>query len=80
MLHIGLNLKLNNNMAQRKLQQALLGIGHQVERNPTIPTVSDIEILFDKFLQAVDTGDMIAQRKAVNELCAGVVRWEINKL
>lgn len=67
-------------MAQRKLQQALLDIGHQVEKDPTIPTVFDIEILFDKFLQAVDTGDMIAQRKAANELCAAVVRWEINKL
>lgn len=62
----------------RKLHQALIDIGHQVEKDTNTPDLDQIKALFDKFLTAAESGKN--QKKAVDELLGAVVRWEVGKL
>lgn len=62
----------------RKLHQALIDIGHTVEKDTSTPDLDQIKELFDKFLTAVESGR--GEKKAVDELLAGLVRWEVGKL
>lgn len=66
----------------RKLQQCLIDTGKKVERQivDKTPSIPDIEILFDKLLQAVETGDMKSQSVTSGELIAGLVKWRVEKL
>lgn len=57
----------------RKLQQALLDIGHFVEQDTTTPTVEELQQLFDEFVERRD-------KKSVDRLLGGVVRWEVENL
>lgn len=57
----------------RKLQQALLDIGHQVEKDTTTPTIEELTRLFDEFVKRQD-------KKSVDKLLAGVVKWEVGEL
>lgn len=57
----------------RKLQQALIGIGHQVEKDTTTPTIEELQRLFDEFIKRQD-------KRSVDRLLAGVVRWEVGEL
>lgn len=69
-----------NPLHTRKLQSALIEIGHQVEKDTTAPGVPQLRALADSFFIALELGNEIQQCKAANELIAGVVRWEIEKL
>lgn len=64
----------------RKLHQALLDIGHQVEKDNTAPTIEQIKDMFTNYLITVKEGSIPDQKKAVDKLLAGLVRWEIEKL
>lgn len=79
---MNLNQKINpmTPLYTRKLQQALIDIGHQVEKDTATPAISDIEVLFDKFLQSVDSEDPSKQKKAIDKLLSGLVKWEVEKL
>lgn len=57
----------------RKLNQALLDIGHQVEKDTTIPTIEELTRLFDEFVKKKD-------KKSADKLLAGVVKWEVGEL
>lgn len=57
----------------RKLIQALIDIGHQVEKDTTTPTIEDLQRLFDEFVKRQD-------KKTADRLLAGVVRWEVGEL
>lgn len=57
----------------RKLNQAILDIGHQVEKDTTTPTIEEIQQLFDAFVKKKD-------KKSADKLLAGVVRWEVGEL
>lgn len=57
----------------RKLNQNLLDIGHQVEKDTTIPTIEELTRLFDVFVKKKD-------KKSADKLLAGVVRWEVGEL
>lgn len=62
----------------RKLHQALIDIGHQVEKDTSTPDIQQIKTMFDKFITAAENGKK--QKKAVDELLGAVVRWEVNNL
>lgn len=64
----------------RKLQQALIDIGHEVEKDTTTPSMEQIKQLYFEFEQAVNHSDMSRQKKAVDKLLAGIVKWEVGKL
>lgn len=57
----------------RKLNQALIDIGHQVEKDTTTPTIEDLQQLFAEFIKRRD-------KRSVDRLLAGVVKWEVEKL
>lgn len=57
----------------RKLQQSLLDIGHIVEKVDTTPTIEELTRLFDEFVKRQD-------KKSVDKLLAGVVKWEVGNL
>lgn len=63
----------------RKLQQALLDIGHQVEGNKDkpAPTAKELELLIYNFLLAIDGRSMKNKANAVKELIGELVRWEM---
>ena len=66
----------------QKLQHLLIDIGNAVEKmqeQPTL-TIPEIEILYDKFLQAVDKDDTAAIGKALKELIAALAKWRVEKL
>lgn len=57
----------------RKLQQALLDIGHIVEKDTATPTIDELQQLFDEFVERRD-------KKSVDRLLSGLVRWEVGEL
>lgn len=67
-----------NPLYARKLHQALIDIGHTVEKDTSTPDIQQIKALFDKFLMAAESGRQ--QKKAVDELLGAVVRWEVTHL
>lgn len=69
-----------NPLYNRKLQSALIEIGHQVEKDTAAPGVPQLRALADSFFIALELGNEIQQRKAANELIAGVVKWEVETL
>lgn len=56
-----------------KLQQALLDIGHIVEKDTTIPTIEELQQLFDEFVKRQD-------KRSADRLLGGLVRWEVENL
>lgn len=57
----------------RKLNQNLLDIGHQVEKDTITPTIEELQQLFDEFVKRQD-------KRSADRLLAGVVRWEVGEL
>lgn len=64
-----------------KLQSALIDTGKDVEnrRHMPTPTLPEMEVLYDKFLQAIDKDDMMGKIKAARELTAALVKWQVEK-
>jgi hypothetical protein len=65
-----------------KLQYALIEAGKAVEakqRLPT-PTVPELQLLYEEYLVAVSSGDLRKQAKAVQELTAALVKWQVETL
>ncbi len=69
-----------NPLCTRKLQSALIEIGHQVEKDKRAPGIPQLRALADSFFIALELGNETQQRKAANELIAGVVKWEVENL
>lgn len=67
---------------KRKLQSALITTGKQViaKINDRVPTVLQLEVLFDKLLQAIDKEDMKGQGQASKELMANLLKYQIENL
>lgn len=66
----------------QKLQSTLIDTGKSVEklRDYTPPTIPEIEVLYDKFLQAVDKDDMREMTEASKELITALVKWRVEIL
>jgi hypothetical protein len=66
----------------RKLQSALIETGKLVaaKEGQPAPSVSELEVLFDKLLVAIDSENMKDQVKASKELTASLVKWQIENL
>jgi hypothetical protein len=62
-----------------KLQDALLDIAREVEKIET-PSVPELETSFDEVLQAIDSGDLGKQSKAVRKHIACLVKWQVEKV
>lgn len=65
-----------------KLQHDLIQIGKAVEKaqHERTPTIIQIEMLYDQFLQAVDKDDMKAMVEASKEFVATLVKWRVEVL
>lgn len=66
----------------RKLQSTLIETGKLVaaKEGQPAPSVPELEVLFDKLLQAVDGENMKDQARASQELIASLTKWQIEKL
>jgi hypothetical protein len=66
----------------RKLESALIATGKLVaaKEGQPAPSVSELERLFDKLLQAIDNENMKDQAKASRELTASLIKWQVEKL
>jgi hypothetical protein len=66
----------------RKLETALIDTGKAVERSQAemTPILSELDILYDSFRQALVGDDMMKQIKAAKALTAAILKWQIEKL
>jgi hypothetical protein len=66
----------------QKLQSALIDTGKAVEKAEKLPTptISVMDVLYDKFKHAEATGDMTAMAQTSKDLIAGLVKWRVEKL
>jgi hypothetical protein len=64
----------------RKLHQALIDIGHAVEKDQSIPALDEIKELFYDFSFEAGRSDKKKQKKAIDKLLAALVRWEVGRL
>jgi hypothetical protein len=67
---------------QSKLKDLIIATGKAAEkaqRLPT-PTMPVLKILYDKYLAAVESGDMSKQLKTSRALTAALVKWQVETL
>jgi hypothetical protein len=63
----------------RKLQSALIDIGHQVEANDRYPNLEMVTVLWREFAEAVRRDDCSAIQKVGTALCAEVVKFMMER-
>jgi hypothetical protein len=71
-----------NREYNKKIESALIATGKLVaaKEGQPAPSVPELEVLFDKLLQAIDKEDMKGQVRASKELIASLIKWQIEKL
>ena len=64
----------------RKLQSALIEVGHEVEDMKNTPDLSDLEATLKALKFAEQLNDMVGMRRYSRQLAARVVKWMVEKL
>ncbi len=62
---------------QIKTQSLLLDIANNIENNPAVPSIDQVESNINDFLDAVDSGSLTKQTVTGNELIASLVKLQV---